>query len=84
MELTVDECLLKQINTVIQPHCWYKNKQYNCGLSLACTIAGGKTKDLCNGGPLWQCCVPQSSDNQVTQTFPTNDASKFSLPSGLS
>lgn len=71
-------CMKK--NAVIQPHCWYHNKQYNCGLSLACTIAGGKTKDLCNGGPLWQCCVPASADVQ-TPTFSLNDASKFSFHS---
>lgn len=68
-------------NLVIQPNCEYKGVKYNCGLSLACTLAGGVTKDLCNGGPLWQCCVPKSADNEntvQTPVFSLNDASKLS------
>jgi hypothetical protein len=66
---------------VIQPSCEYKSVKYNCGLSLACTLAGGLTKDLCNGGPLWQCCVPKSADNENSvqaPVFSLNDASKLS------
>ena len=68
-------------NLVIQPSCEYKGVKYNCGLSLACTLAGGLTKDLCNGGPLWQCCVPKSADNENSvqaPVFSLNDASKLS------
>jgi hypothetical protein len=68
-------------NLVIQPSCEYKGVKYNCGLSLACTLAGGVTKDVCNGGPLWQCCVPKSADNENSvqaPVFSLNDASKLS------
>lgn len=71
-----------KINAVIQPYCEFEGKQYNCGLSLACTLAGGVTKDLCNGGPLWQCCLPKSvtvAAAAASPTFSLNDASKFSL-----
>ncbi|KAI9565703.1 putative serine proteise stubble [Daphnia sinensis] len=69
--------MVKTINRLIQPNCEYKGVKYNCGLSLACTLAGGVTKDLCNGGPLWQCCVPKSADNAntvQTPVFSLNDA----------
>ena len=63
--------------TVIQPSCWYKNKKYNCGLSLTCALTGTKSLDLCSGGPLWTCCVPQSAIDDNAPTVTQNDASKY-------
>jgi len=57
--------VINNIKKVVQQKCYYKQKQYTCGLKLSCTLsAGKKPMDLCNGGPMWTCCVPQSAINE--------------------
>eukprot|EP00096_Caligus_rogercresseyi_P003780 TRINITY_DN1737_c0_g1_i1.p1 TRINITY_DN1737_c0_g1~~TRINITY_DN1737_c0_g1_i1.p1 ORF type:complete len:423 (+),score=81.10 TRINITY_DN1737_c0_g1_i1:273-1541(+) len=51
--------------TLIPNHCWYRGKQYECGLSLSCAIGGKKSMDLCNGGMLWTCCVDRDQIDKI-------------------
>ncbi|XP_040580334.1 chymotrypsinogen A [Lepeophtheirus salmonis] len=51
--------------TLIPNHCWYRGKQYDCGLSLSCVIGGKKSMDLCNGGMIWTCCVDRDQIDKI-------------------
>lgn len=44
---------------VIPRKCNYRGKQYSCSLSVSCVLQGSRALDLCDGGVLWSCCVPQ-------------------------
>ena len=47
-------------NEDVPNHCYFHGRRYSCGLSLSCVFSGSKALDLCNGGMVWSCCVPQS------------------------
>ena len=69
--------------------CWYKGSQHECGLSLSCVFSGAKAMDLCNGGMVWSCCVPNHlitedvinvrDDTSIYEDFPPTDPSEGSF-----
>ena len=64
--------------TALKANCWYKNKQYDCGVTFNCRIQSKVVVEgLCGAnGPGWQCCVPKDVANDNKPSFSTNDASK--------
>ncbi|XP_076061251.1 uncharacterized protein LOC143037031 [Oratosquilla oratoria] len=53
----------------IPQKCWYRSKQYGCGLSVSCVFQGAKPLDLCSGGMIWSCCVPRNEVDHVDNTL---------------
>lgn len=68
---------------VIPQTCRYKNKKYECGLSISCVLNGGKPMDLCSGGMIWSCCVDllsssgSNADDEISQPGSLNNASEY-------
>ena len=40
--------------------CFYQGESYPCGLGMNCWMSGKRPVDLCSGGVVWSCCVPQN------------------------
>ncbi|CAG2101083.1 unnamed protein product [Medioppia subpectinata] len=58
--------------------CFYQSETYPCGLGISCWMQGKRPLDLCNGGILWSCCIPNevplnTTSSNVTTSEPINE-----------
>ena len=75
----VSSCNVGQLCIDVKSRCAYNNKQYDCQLAVACQATGSyrASPGLCNGGVLWQCCVPKAEAESVKPPFDQKDARKL-------
>jgi hypothetical protein len=62
--------IMDMLGRIIPQTCKYRNKKYECGLSISCILGGGKPMDLCSGGMIWSCCVDIASPVEQEDDVP--------------